>query len=74
MVSALVCLYHGNVVDPDTNKPCSVIMDYSDNYGGYWTGEDVTIQNQYTHTNFINIQPLVVFPCKSLKNQQTTTR
>ena len=57
MVSELVCLCHGNVVDPDTGKPCCVILKYSKNYDGYWTGEDVAIQLQDTYKTFINIHP-----------------
>ena len=56
-MSELVCLCHGNVVDPDTGKPCCVILKYSNNYDGYWTGEDVAIQLQDTYKTFINIHP-----------------
>ena len=37
MVSEFLCLCHGNMVDPDTGKPCHVIMKYGKNYDEYWT-------------------------------------
>ena len=35
MVSEFVCPCHGNMVDPDTGKPCRVILNYGNNYYGY---------------------------------------
>ena len=44
MVSEFVCTFHGKIVDPDTGKPCRVILDCSKNYDGYWTEEDSAIK------------------------------
>ena len=60
-MSELVCLCHGKMVDPDTDKFYCTILKYSNNYDGYWTGEDVTIKLQDTYTTFINIY-LVIIP------------
>ena len=57
MVSEFMFPWHGNMVDTDTGKPCRVILKYGNNYDGYWTVEDVAIQIQETHTNFIKIHP-----------------
>ena len=57
MVSELVFTFHGKMVDPDTGKPCHVILKYGKSYDGYWTVEDIKIQIQDTHTTFINIHP-----------------
>ena len=56
-VSKFVCRCHGKMVDPDTGKPCCVILKYGKNYYGYWTGEDDVIQIQDNHTTFIKIHP-----------------
>ena len=57
MVSEFMCHFHGKMVDRETGKPCTVILKYSKNYDGYWTGEDVVIMIQDTHKTFIKIQP-----------------
>ena len=49
MVSESVFLCHSNIVDPDTGKPCRVILKYGNNYDGYWTGEDFMIPLQDIH-------------------------
>ena len=65
MVSEFVCPCNGNIVDPDTGKPCCVILMCDKNYDGYWTGEDVTTQLQDTDTTFVTVQsgclPLYLF-------------
>ena len=45
------------MVDPDTGKPCHVIMKYGKNYDEYWTWEDVAIQIQDTHRIIIELHP-----------------
>ena len=57
MVSKFVFPFHVKIPDPDTGKPCPAILNYGKNYDGYWTVDDVTIQIQDNHTNFINIHP-----------------
>ena len=57
MVSELVCPCHVSTVDPDIEKYCCVILNYGNNYDVYWTRENVAIQLQDTHINFINTHP-----------------
>ena len=57
MLFKFVCLFHGNMVDPDTGKSYRVILNYGKNYDEYWTGEDVAIQILDPNTTFINIHP-----------------
>ena len=45
------------MVDPDIEKYCCVILNYGNNYDVYWTRENVAIQLQGTHINFINTHP-----------------
>ena len=76
MVSESVFPCHSNMVDPDTGKPCRVILKYVNNYYGYWIGEYFVIQLQNTHTNFIKLHsgclPLYIFDT-SLNHHKIST-
>ena len=69
MVSEFMCLCHGKIFDTYTEKPCRLILKYGKNYDGYWTGEYVTINPQYTHTIFIKIHTIFL-PLYVLDNSE----
>ena len=43
------------MVDPYIGKYYCIILQYGKNDDGYWTGEDVVIHIQDTHTTFIKL-------------------
>ena len=70
MMSEFMYPFHSNMVDPDTGKPCHVIMNHANYYDRYWTGEDVAIHLQDSHKTFINIHPgcLTLYVSKNSEN------
>ena len=76
VVSEFMCHFHGTMVDRETGKPCTVILKYSKNYDGYWTGEDVVILIQDTHTTFIKIHPgfLPLYVLDNLASHQNKSK